>query len=63
MAFTNVALALFDSLNADSLSSLLTSLACCSCVKDGMMQCCGNKSYDPLVLMDRISGTYNLPHL
>ena len=41
----------------DSLSSFFTSIACCSAVKVGIMQCCGYKLKEPDILMDLVSGT------
>ena len=40
----------------DSMSSLCTSFACCSGVNSGSRQCCGNRSNDPEMRYERVSG-------
>ena len=57
IALNTLFLDLLLSFAIDSSSSFFTSIACCSAVKVGMMQCCGYKLKESDILMDLVSGT------
>ena len=57
MVLSSFCLAFFGRFCTASLSSLFTSLACCSGENVGKMQCCGKRSKDPDVRYDLVSGT------
>ena len=57
MVLRSFRLAFFGRFFTAYLSSLCTSSACCSGENVGNMQCCGNRSKDPDVRYDLVSGT------